>query len=447
MGDQAANQVINNMERESVSIETLDLAPSTQNKLFLKLKISKTLKRCGQHICPVCSKGFSSGKALGGHIRIHVSSKNNRHRKISKLHPRNIHRGKAKKRISKMVPPPKTMDGAGNQPLNDQQGNEKVSCCICNKEFRSMKSLFGHMRNHPERSWRGIRPPPSDKNSCCSSVSENNEALEVDQISFGTGKGSGTGSGDLLKSLPKWTNTSKRCGKFTSDDNEIPEAAYSLMKLARGDFFDLGQSRKYSSTDKTRSSALENSEGKGKAKLKTLPDQERVPSESKRGDSHRPDKEKNMVELLLKELDCDKIAARNRKEVLRENKMKVNANDAKIIETNRCFDQFQKLPIELDEEDGDPSTMEGKYGGVMFPSSQTPGFYPKNPNGGLFEAPLNETASPEEGKHLYSKTLFLKTTLQTAEGSQVCSPKMLDFDLNEPYVAPDGEGTTQINSI
>ncbi|XVF19415.1 hypothetical protein REPUB_Repub11eG0108400 [Reevesia pubescens] len=470
MDDQAADQVISNMEKESVSTETSDLAPSKRNKLFLKLKISKTLKRCGQNICPVCSKGFSSGKALGGHIRIHMKgSKNVRHRKISKLQPRTIHRAKAKKRISKNLVLPKATDGHGaaDLPLIDQEGNEKVSCCICNKDFKSMKSLFGHMRNHPDRGWRGIRPPPSDKNSCCSSVSENDEALELDQISCATEKGLASSGSDLLKSLPKWTNTAKRCAKFTSGENEIPEAAYCLMKLARGDSFDLGQSslgyqRKYSPTDnlnidKSRSRGLaikaseekkrinvlgkEIGEGQGKARLKTEGDQEiAVPSECTRGDSHRPDEGKKMGKLLAKVLNCDKFP--DRKTMVRENKMKLKYVDAEINENHGRFDQFQKFPMKPDEEEGDSSTMVVGYrSGRIFPSGQiqTPSFYTKNPSGRLFEAPvMNETASPTQGKHLYSKTLFPKPASEAAEGShQVCSPKILDFDLNEPYVAPD----------
>ncbi|XVF19416.1 hypothetical protein REPUB_Repub11eG0108500 [Reevesia pubescens] len=460
------------MEKESVSIETSDLPPSKPNNLFLKLKISKPLKHCGQHICPICSKGFSSGKALGGHIRIHMKgSKNDRHRKISKLHPRNINRAKAKKRNSKNLVLPKATDGAADLPLIDQEGNENVSCCICNKDFRSMKSLFGHMRNHPERGWRGIRPPPSDKNSCCSSVSENDEALEVDQISCLTEKSLVSGS-DLLKSLPKWTNTAKRCGKSTSDENEIAEAAYCLMKLARGESRDLGHSivgfqRKYSpidkltidksrswglaikaSEEKTRINVLgeEMDEGKGKARLKTESDQKRSgPSECKWGDSYRPDEEKKMGKLITKELNCDKFI--DRKTMLRENKMKVKYADGEIIENNGRFDQFQKFSMKPDEEEGDPSTMEGRFrSGSIFPGSQTPGFYPKTPSGGLFEAlVLNKTASPKEGKHLYSKTLFPpKTPSEAAEGShQVCSPKILDFDLNEPYVALDDDDSTE----
>lgn len=41
-------------------------------------------------------------------------------------------------------------------------GPDMVSpCSVCGKRFGSWKAVFGHMRSHPDRSWRGVHPPPT----------------------------------------------------------------------------------------------------------------------------------------------------------------------------------------------------------------------------------------------------------------------------------------------
>ncbi|XP_022143488.1 zinc finger protein ZAT3-like [Momordica charantia] len=38
-------------------------------------------------------------------------------------------------------------------------------CGLCGKLFRTMKALYGHMRSHPDRTWRGMHPTPSSSSS------------------------------------------------------------------------------------------------------------------------------------------------------------------------------------------------------------------------------------------------------------------------------------------
>ncbi|KAL2322289.1 hypothetical protein Fmac_026668 [Flemingia macrophylla] len=99
--------------------------------------------------CDICGKIFGSGKALGGHRRSHFQ-------KIQK---------KVKVRF---INPTKAGDIRANFDDTDEDG--KSICCLCKKEFPTKNALFGHMRSHPERSWRGVSPP-DDKHSSSSSFS------------------------------------------------------------------------------------------------------------------------------------------------------------------------------------------------------------------------------------------------------------------------------------
>ncbi|PIN06126.1 hypothetical protein CDL12_21320 [Handroanthus impetiginosus] len=92
------------------------------------------------HYCKECRKSFNSGKALGGHLSTaHVQSKKDY--SFVKLN----FNGKR-----------------GHNSLGSPAGKY---CVICGREFPSRKALFGHMRSHPERQWRGMDPPPAELES------------------------------------------------------------------------------------------------------------------------------------------------------------------------------------------------------------------------------------------------------------------------------------------
>ncbi|KAK9948258.1 hypothetical protein M0R45_003843 [Rubus argutus] len=53
-----------------------------------------------------------------------------------------------------------TVPSGSSAPQSSQRRNPPPPCQVCNKRYTSWKALFGHMRSHPERSWRGVHPPP-----------------------------------------------------------------------------------------------------------------------------------------------------------------------------------------------------------------------------------------------------------------------------------------------
>ncbi|XP_057779576.1 uncharacterized protein LOC130998160 [Salvia miltiorrhiza] len=52
--------------------------------------------------------------------------------------------------------------GVGSSSGGNRVGEGGVQhCSVCNKGFGSSKALFGHMRSHPDRGWKGVHPPPA----------------------------------------------------------------------------------------------------------------------------------------------------------------------------------------------------------------------------------------------------------------------------------------------
>ncbi|KAG2689860.1 hypothetical protein I3760_09G159700 [Carya illinoinensis] len=108
-------------------------------------------------------------------------------------------------------------------------GGGEHQCCCCFKKFPTLKSLCGHMKFHPQRNWKGIRP--SDPNTSASSSKseprsgardqeEDKDFLDLSADHVGERKeGSGVTSSietvgndncDLTRFLPKWPRTGLR---------------------------------------------------------------------------------------------------------------------------------------------------------------------------------------------------------------------------------------------
>lgn len=237
--------------------ETTDSNNNNGGGLLIKLKMAKaepfseqgnrkpeTLAPRFTKICHICQKGFESGKALGGHMRMHVQE------------------SKGLIKSSSKSPKPNGATELFSASATDS-GGEHV-CIECGKIFPSKKSLYGHMRSHPDRPYRGIEPPTQfSKNSSTSTLSDalpqKPNLAEDQQIdSAGTARvwfgPNPKAVRDLVKVVPSWSKTAKRGRKDTSsldsetdsesdDDDDcaddedeeldMSEAVHDLMMLAQ----------------------------------------------------------------------------------------------------------------------------------------------------------------------------------------------------------------------
>ncbi|KAL8531475.1 hypothetical protein ACS0TY_008172 [Phlomoides rotata] len=66
---------------------------------------------------------------------------------------------------------------SGNSPI--EGASNLMQCSVCGKKFSTPRSLFGHMRAHRGRGWKGAHPPPTF------SAEEEFADLRVDQLEVG----------------------------------------------------------------------------------------------------------------------------------------------------------------------------------------------------------------------------------------------------------------------
>lgn len=133
-------------------------------------------------------------------------------------------------------------------------------CIVCSKQFGSWKAVFGHMRSHPGRHWRGVFPPP-------------------------------TGIWDPLRDIDQ-----KASGPNIDPNNISPQAqeeiATTLLNVARGVLQRLNDSDKNEGVIAISEAASSSSLGRGLGIDLNQP-QEKSPSTALVLDLNKPAKEKD----------------------------------------------------------------------------------------------------------------------------------------------------------
>ncbi|XP_019246375.1 PREDICTED: uncharacterized protein LOC109226025 [Nicotiana attenuata] len=203
------------------------------------------------HICSECGKQFSSGKALGGHMSSAHVQANNREESWKNKQLKVNNYGQSSKRSRILV-----------EEEEEEDGVKKIICDLCGRNFPSKKSLFGHMRCHPDRDWRGMKPPNNkdnfknkgvlvfpannslddddDNDDYFLNTQEYKELHEIESAS-NINVAPAFPKVDLKDCLKSWAVKDKRgrsaklsSSISSSDDKELQDAVHQLIRLVNG---------------------------------------------------------------------------------------------------------------------------------------------------------------------------------------------------------------------
>ncbi|KAI4305870.1 hypothetical protein L6164_029205 [Bauhinia variegata] len=177
-------------------------------------------------ICDFCGKTFNNGKALGGHRRHHLQAQ----RKEATA-------AQSRKKVKIRLPNLKNYKNSSSFNYVDEDNNffkvevlmsnrGKTTCDLCNKDFPSMKSYYGHMRTHPEKDRRGLRSPNPDDDS----KGQKETSFVTNSTVIAPHDGSPV---NLSKSLPSLSKTNSRDMESIGD----AEAAQNLVYLSCREYF------------------------------------------------------------------------------------------------------------------------------------------------------------------------------------------------------------------